>query len=107
MRVIVGTEYVVEMVICDPSRRVSLAIRDDDGLAQVPADVFVTTDSRLPSNWTAELSETGYFQIGPRSWLRPDFWLDFWGSESSSRDATRQAVEDYRREREVILRESG
>ena len=103
----VGKEYVVEMITCYAGKSAELSIRGDhDRPNQVPADRFETIDGRLPSNWVAAIDEDGHLQIGPESWLRPDFWLDYFGSEGSTHEQTLQAIDEYRRERDVILRES-
>jgi hypothetical protein len=108
VRVRIGGEYVVEMITSYPTRGVEFTITDDESdPAQVPADLFETTDGLLPSNWVAVTSEDGQLLLGPQSWVEPDFWLDYWGSEASTRERALQAIDEYRREREVIMRESG
>ena len=106
MRVTPGVEYVVEMITCYPRRVTEYTITDDaGGQAQVPADLFKTTNGRLPSNWFDDCPGDGLVQIGPRSWVRPDFWLDYWGSDASTPERQQKAMDDYRRERELIMRE--
>jgi hypothetical protein len=94
------------MITCLAGQSAELAIEGDRGdVNPVPADMFETVDSLIPSNWVVAI-EDGHLQIGPSAWLRPDFWLDFCGSDSSTRERTLSARDGYRREREIIVRES-
>ena len=102
----VGKEYVVEMMIAPRGREIEITFTTDRGRpTQLPAQLFRSTEGTIPSNWVTSVDHDGNVQLGPASWLRPDFWLDFWGDEGQTPDVQAAAREAYAREREIILRE--
>ena len=94
------------MMIAFRGRQAEIAITSDGGWpTQLPAQLFRSTEGTVPSNWVARIDQDGNVQLGPATWLRPDFWLDFWGDEDQAGDHHRAAREAYGREREIILSE--
>jgi hypothetical protein len=101
-----GKEYVVEMMIALRGRQTEITFTTDSGRpTQLPAQLFRSTEGTIPSNWVTLVDQDGNVQLGPASWLRSDFWLDFWGDEGQESDVQQAAREAYAREREIILGE--
>jgi hypothetical protein len=63
--------------------------------------MFVTTSSKIPSNWVVQLRSDGALEIGPEAWLTPGFWEEYLDHQRAG-----PAADSYGRELEVILRES-
>jgi hypothetical protein len=70
-----------------------------------PASMFEVLDPSVPPNWEVHIEivdGTSFLKVAPPSWHRPGFWEDLadWTPLSP------QAVDDYDRELDTILRES-
>ena len=106
----IGKEYVVLHICVDPDSGTEFAILDDrpDSRSQWPARMFETVDDRMPSNWVAQYDEDGFLNIAPRLWLVPGFWgPEYLESGYKSPEDRLESGRDYRRERDIIIRESG
>jgi len=79
-------EYLVVGVLAVPGRRVELQIIDEGGQAPSWWDsaMFMTTDARVPSNWAAQVGDGGAVRLGPRPWLAPDFWENYFDREPTA-----------------------
>jgi len=62
--------------------------------------MFATISSTIPRNWDIQLDTTGSLHIAPQSWLRPDYWEEYF---DNPRDG--DAAETFKREVDIILRE--
>lgn len=106
----IGKEYVVLSICVHPDWGAEFLIPDDllgPKGSMWPAAMFETVDDRLPSKWVAQIDEDGFLNFAPRSWLRPGFWgPEYTESGVQTHEERVQAVADYRRERDIILRES-
>jgi hypothetical protein len=71
--------------------------------AQWSSEMFEVLSNDIPSNWRAEITETGAIRLEPEPWLRPGFWQDLidWSPLSEA------ATIDYERELQVMLAEAG
>lgn len=106
----IGKDYVVIFICVDPDSGAEFAILDDrpDSRSQRPARMFETVDDRMPSNWVAQYDEDGFLNIAPRSWLVPGFWgAEYLESGYKSPEERLQSGRDFKRELEIIVRESG
>ena len=77
--VTVGRTYTVPALRADPARGITMRIIADDGRtpAIFPADFFESIDGSIPTEWVAQLDDTGVLQLSPRTRLRAGFWEDY------------------------------
>jgi len=99
----IGDEYPVLAMLAHAAPehpyRTSVLVQDAAGSASwFPNDFFVTTSTRVPSNWIAEIDQDGALHIAPERWLEPGFW-------EARYDNQTDAIAVYRAELEVILSE--
>jgi hypothetical protein len=99
----VGDEVPVLSILADPPAPwpILLQLLVDGGPSWWPAEMFITTSSRIASNWTIQVWDDGSIHIAPDAWLRPGFWEEFFNNQRLG-----PAADTFRRELEVILRES-
>ncbi|GAA0648952.1 hypothetical protein GCM10010174_85530 [Kutzneria viridogrisea] len=97
----IGAEYVVISLMMDSNRRAMLQVvdeaRPDPGWFD--AEMFETTSTRIPPNWSARVRGTGVIEFAPARWLDDGFWERFYDDE-------RVAVAVFREDLEVILSDS-
>lgn len=94
----IGSEYVVLELSSKLGGRTWLRILADGKMPHLLlAEMFETTSSRIPSNWSIHLSGD-LFNIRPKSWSRPGFWEEYFDREPS-------AVSDFERELALITAE--
>lgn len=104
----VGEEFVVLMVVGTPKYGAELLVHYADGNpVQWPAAMFTTTDGHVPSTWRAQVDEDGWLTIGPEEWLEPGWDMAVGGRTGTTHDERVAAGRSFRRESEIILRESG
>lgn len=107
-RIAVGEEFVVLMIVGHPKYGVELLVHYADGLAaQWPAAMFTTTDGHVPSTWRTQIDDGGWLTIGPPDWLEPGWDMALGGRTGTTPYQQIAAGHSFRRESEVILRESG
>ena len=100
----VGQEFSVLSILAEPQSVWPLLIQvlhPDRGPLWYPAEMFTTVDSTLPSNWVGELRIDGSFRLAPEAWLKRGFWEEYFDHQRSG-----AAADSFRRELEIILRES-
>jgi hypothetical protein len=106
--VTIGKEYIV-FAIHFPQGHPQLVVqldKDEERGTQWPVEMFEIVDNRIPPNWAVTIDPEDGLIVGPSSWLRRGFWDDFHSSGPARRAERRQAHEDYRRERAIVLGES-
>ena len=96
----IGKTYLVLEIYAEPGRNILFRLVDNE---QIPAlfssTQFRTVDNSISSTWIASVGEDGIVELGPKKWLRPGFWEDYF-------DDVPAAIEDFEQERARILSES-
>jgi hypothetical protein len=87
------------------SRGVEFLLLRPDGVGPGwwDAALFDLLSDYIPSTWRVQLgsaTDPGFFQVGPRTFLRPGFFEDFWADAASH-----EIREEFDREVELIMRE--
>lgn len=97
----VGSEYVVLALSVVPGRNVTFRLIGNDGRtpALFAASQFEIIRGNIPSVWEVQIEEEGRLEIGPRPWLRPGFWEDYF-------DGMPEATTEFEAARVVIVSES-
>lgn len=96
----IGQEYTVLEILGRPGGRISLRIHQGDEPPGVwHSEMFESTDSTVPSNWVAQVSDGGMLSLGPEPWLERGFWESYFDDEP-------EAVAAFEAARAVILHES-
>ena len=95
----VGGEYIVIEIIASPGRYVELRLHQIEGAPSLwPSAMFETTDDSIPSNWRAEVSDSGFMSVRPGRWRR-GFWERYFNDDP-------EAVALYEEELATMLTES-
>ena len=90
-------EYDVLEIYFLPNHGTQLRIASEEAGVPVLFDsvLFVTIDDRIPSSWVAQIEPDGALTVGPRRWLAPGFWEDYFNQVP-------RAIEIYEEEKALI-----
>lgn len=72
-------EYLVIAISAVPDGEARVMIVTDDGksVGWFDSQMFMTSDSSLPPNWTAKIGEGGVIDLAPAAWHAPGFWESY------------------------------
>jgi hypothetical protein len=91
----VGAKYLVLGFLLGSSRRL-VRVRDGYGTPSMwPIEAFEVASDTIPSNWCGSISAVDgetYLSIGPRPFMRPGFWDDYFSDDRTAIDVYEQEV---------------
>jgi hypothetical protein len=88
-------EYRVLAILALPGRTIEFRVLSDDGHTPILVDstLFAASEQPLPEGWVCTVTQDGVVELGPKQWLKPGFWEEFFDRDPHAVEVFRQEIE--------------
>jgi hypothetical protein len=80
----VGADYVVLSILAEPGRQILFRIMGEGEIGApglFDSTMFSTVSPEIPPSWVITVGNGGIVRVGPRTWMKPGFWEDYFNQE--------------------------